>query len=186
MRKAIIIILSCLTVLVSCCSLFINNSSLVQSIQCYRKNNEDFECIVTRIKENYKPGFIKARYDVGSGLFVTACDDKNTKTYHSELIRDDIINETLMSLNGVYADGNDFPVFTTVVVDFDDEGDICIVIPVKRLKIKNGDGVNSKDVHFYSLVYKDDDYSGNDILEKYREIEVDDNWYLIDGTSYSG
>ncbi|MCQ2502914.1 MAG: hypothetical protein MJ084_04045 [Saccharofermentans sp.] len=186
MKKFLIIFLSCLTVLLGTFSLIIYNSSYVQSIQCYRKNDEDFACIVTRIKDYYQPGFVEARFDVGYGLFAIACDDKDAGKYHSELISDNVINETLMSLNGIYSAGNDFPVFTYLDVSFDDEGDVCIVIPVKRLKIKNGDGVNSKDVHFYSLVYKDDDYSGDDISNTYREVKIDNNWYLITGTNYSG
>ena len=131
---------------------------------CLYSNKESFD---------YIPNYLKnANIEENTHIRIDADSD------HDE------INSILSSLKEQYQNDSVYPVFSSIDVYFDSDGDFMFYIQARKEKLKNGDGINSPDIRCYELVYIDERYDGNSpIKEKEPFCE---NWYTWSKDTYSG
>lgn len=131
---------------------------------CFYSNRDDFEKI---------PYYLESLYDE---------DKKHIKI--SENSNCDRITAILVNLQKQYQNYSKYPVFSSVDVYYDDDGDVMFYIQAKKEKLKNRDGVNSADIRCYQLIYIDENYDGSSPA-KYRK-PFCNNWYTWSSDIYSG
>lgn len=165
-KTSIIILISVLVILIAVV-LFVVISYLFPYIyvkNCFYSNRDNFEKI---------PSYLENLYD-GNNKYIKI--DGNSE--HKE------ITAILSDLKERYQNDSEYPVFSSVDVYYDSDGDVMFYISVKSEKLKNGDGVNSADIRRYQLLYIDENYDGSSPA-KYRE-PFCDNWYTWSSDTYSG
>lgn len=99
----------------------------------------------------------------------------------------DSYNEVEVILNGLrerYQQDSDYPVFSSVKAQYDDNGAMVLTVQTKKEKLKNGDGINKPDIRVFYLVYIDENYDG--ASPKGERKPFCGNWYTWSADIYSG
>ncbi len=134
--------------------------------KCLYSNRDDLEKI---------PSYLESLYDE---------DKKHIIIKTGENSNYDEITEILVKLQKQYQSDSKYPVFSSVDVYYDNEGDIMFYIQAKKEKLKNRDGINDADIRCFQLLYIDENYDGSSPAE-YRK-PFCDNWYTWSSDIYSG
>lgn len=98
------------------------------------------------------------------------------------------VKAILEGLREQYQKDSEYPVFSSVYVDFDGNGNVLLYLQAKKERLKNGDGVDSPDIRCYYLVYIDENYSGSSQLHIDKEYKKPfcGNWYTWSSDTCSG
>lgn len=131
---------------------------------CLYSNKDDFEQIPVYLRNMYVEGDTYLIVDEDSG-----CDE---------------IKLILSRLRSQYQNGSEYPVFSSIEVHYDTDGDMLFYIQAKKRRLKNRDGIERPDIRCYELVYIDEDYDGNPPVKDTEPFC--DNWYTWSFDTYSG
>ena len=142
--------------------IFVVNSAEYYCKKCLNSNATDFDNLVTYVKQNE----ITGKMSIGDGIIPKE------------------IEEILERLNGKYQMDSHYPVFTTINVRSDGNGNTYIYIQAKKQRIITGDGINKPDIRCYSLVYIDPNYAGS--IKEMSERPFYDNWRIWSEDMWSG
>ena len=139
---------------------------------CFYSNKEDLEMLVGYFKELQGDGIVSEKADEND---LPEALQKKAKAI-------------LESLQKQYQKDSDYPVFTSVNADYDENGNVLLYLQAKKEKLKKGDGIDSPDIRCYYLVYIDESYSGSSELhiDKKQKNPFCDNWYSWSSDTYSG
>ena len=129
---------------------------------CLHSNKEYFDELPSYIRE-----------DGISGTFYL--NDENTPKE---------INEILESLNKQYQKDSDYPVFTAIEINNDDNGALAISLQAKKTGIKKRDAAEMPDIRCYYLVYIEPDHNGS--IPAKNITPFYDNWRTWSQDIYSG
>ena len=166
MKKKNIIVAAMIAFAVLCIAILV---MLLGSRQHYAKkclydNQETFEEIIEYARKQYHKG------DTDKVIHIN--DD------------DAFITEHLQGLQDQYQEHSDFPVFSSVGIRYDNEGDIAVSLCAVNKKIRNADGYNTRDMHCYDLVYIDDDY--DEEMPAKSKKPFYGNWRIYSYTAFHG
>lgn len=153
---------------------------------CFYSNKDEFESLLKCFDDLYSEGITYAEYEEGTDCFSVdyGGDDVflNTAADDSDLYND--VKAILTRLREQYQKDSDYPVFSSVEVQYDDNGDMLLSVQAKKKKLKNCDGVDTPDIIVYSLVYIDENYDENSPIKE--EEAFYGNWYTWSHDTYSG
>lgn len=131
---------------------------------CLYSNKDEFEQISVHLRNIYTEGDTNIRIN----------EDSNY----------DEINTILSGLRGQYQNDSEYPVFSSINVYFDSDGDLLFYLRAKNNKIENADGMNNPDIRCYYLVYIDENYDGDSPIKNAKPFWG--NWYTWSDDTYSG
>ena len=114
----------------------------------------------------------------------TLCTENSSRVKITADNAPDNIRLFLESLQKQYAQDSPYPVFSSVDVCFDNEGDMMLYVHARKEKLRSGDGINSPDIRFYYLIYTDEDYESK--LPCAKNEPFSGNWYTGSSDTYSG
>lgn len=139
---------------------------------CFYSNKQDFEMLAGYFKEPQGDGAISEKINEND---LPEALQKEAKAI-------------LGNLQEQYQKDSDYPVFTSVYADYDENGNVLLYLQVKKEKLKNKDGIDSPDIRCYYLVYIDENYNGSSGLhiDKKQKNPFCDNWYSWSSDTYSG
>lgn len=153
---------------------------------CFYSNKEDFERLSLCFSNLYSDGMTYAEYKEGSDYFCadfkggSACSDdsfNNSNSYNE-------VEVILKRLRERYHQDSDYPVFSSVKAQYDDNGAMMLTVQSKKETLKNGDGINSPDIRVFYLVYIDENYDG--ASPKGERKPFCGNWNTWSADVYSG
>lgn len=146
---------------------------------CFYSNEQDFERLSLCFSNLYSDGMTYAEYKEDTDYF--CADFKGGSTFS------DSYNDVEVILNGLrerYQQDSDYPVFSSVKAQYDDNGAMMLTVQAKKEKLKNGDGINKPDIRVIYLVYIDENYDG--ASPKGERKPFCGNWYTWSADVYSG
>ncbi|MCM1508619.1 MAG: hypothetical protein NC177_16030 [Ruminococcus flavefaciens] len=132
---------------------------------CLYSNKDDFERL---------PDYVKSLYSEGT-THITIKENSDCKE----------INAILAGLKKQYQKDSPYPVFSSVDVHYDSDGDVMFMITARKEKLPKSNGIESPDIRYYSLVYIDEDYDGSSSYIKDKK-PFSDNWRTWSADRYSG
>lgn len=163
--RNIIVVISVLVAVVLCMAVsYFYPYKYVEN--CFYSNRDDFEKI---------PYYLESLYDE---------DKKHIIIKIGESSNYDEITAILVKLQKQYQNDSKYPVFSSVDVYYDDDGDVMFYIQAKKEKLKNRNGINSADIRCYYIVYVDENYDGKSPAKCRKSFC--DNWYTWSSDIYSG
>ena len=130
--------------------------------RCLYSNSSDFDSLVDYVRQYDITGEV----EVGDGDIPPE------------------IEAILVRLNDQYQADSDYPVFTALTAQHDDNGNIYISVQAEKHRNSSGDGLDSSDIRCCSLVYVDPDYSGSVMEMNTRPFY--DNWRVWSTDMWSG
>lgn len=153
---------------------------------CFYSNKEDFEQLSACFKELYSEGITYAEYEEDTDCFSVDYNGDDVfldKTAGNSSLYNEV-EEILSNLREKYQKDSDYPVFSSITVQYDDNGNMLLTVQAKKEKLKNGDGVDNPDIRMFYLVYIDEDYKGSSLINAKNSFY--DNWYTWSADTYSG
>lgn len=151
---------------------------------CYNDNKEKFEEIVDEFDLLYEPGLVCAKYEHDTQEIVL--NYSLDKEHYTKRVTNNRIGALISELKELYQKDSDFPVFSYISADYDEKGNVFIETRVKADSIKGGDGVNSHDVFCCDLIFVDESYEENNIVDKYELKSFSSDWYVYSYSTFSG
>ena len=154
---------------------------------CFYSNKEDFEQLSMQFRELYSEGITKVKFDDNTDYFSFSYKDDNYNSINAASDEHDFFNKVksiLSRLRGQYQKDSEYPVFSSISVQYDDNGDILLSMQTKKKKLKNGDGIDSPDIRVYYLVYIDENYNGCSLIKETEPFY--DHWYTWSSDTFSG
>ena len=153
---------------------------------CLYSNKEDFERLSLCFSNLYSDGMTYAEYKEDTDYFYT--DFKGDSAFSDNTFNNsnsyNEVEDILDRLREQYQKGSDYPVFSSVKAQYDNNGEMMLTVQAKKEKLKNGDGVNSPDIRTFYLLYIDENYE-NDSPKGERK-PFCGNWYTWSADVYSG